>query len=118
MKLPIPKALERRLAPVVERVQRFLREWEWTWTSAVVFSLALAFFALLVLAVIPSFWLYYAQQNLRWTTFWLVKARDLIVVIWIGFWFTNIFLGAYVIQNARRKLRGEGGDSRPVGGYR
>ena len=38
MKLPIPKALERRLAPLVERGNQFLRTWEWTWTTAVVAS--------------------------------------------------------------------------------
>ena len=118
MKLPIPKGLQRRLAPLVERGNQFLKAWEWTWTTAVVACVALTFAALIVLAVIPSFWLYYAQQTLRWTSFWMVKLRDLIVVVWIRFWFTNIFLGAYVIQNARRKLRGEGGETRPTGGYR
>ena len=65
MKLPIPKGLQRRLAPLVERGNQFLRTWEWTWTTAVVACVTIAFAALIFLAVIPSFWLYYAQNTLR-----------------------------------------------------
>lgn len=118
MRLPMPKFLRRRLEPLVARTQRFLREWEWTWTTAVVFCLAISFFTLLVLAVVPSFWLYFADQTLRWKSFWLVKLTEAVAAGWITVWFAIIFVIAYLVQNARRRLRGEGGDTRPTGGYR
>jgi hypothetical protein len=118
MRLPIPKSLARRLEPLGQRINRFLREWEWTWTKAVVTSLATAFFSLIVLAVIPSFWLYFADQTLRWKSFWLVKLTEAVAAGWITVWFGIIFVAAYILQSQRRKVRGEGGDTRPTGGYR
>ena len=118
MKLPIPKGVQRRLAPMVERGNQFLRTWEWTWTSAVVASVALAFLGLIFMAVIPSFWLYYAQNTLRWQSFWLTKLRDAVAAGWITVWFAAFFLVAYLLQKQRQKLRGTGGDTRPTGGYR
>ena len=118
MKLPIPKALERRLAPLVERGNQFLRTWEWTWTTAVVGCMAIAFAGLILLAVIPSFWLYYATNTLRWQSFWLVKLRDAVAAGWITVWFGIMFLAPYLLQKQRQKLRGTGGDTRPSGGYR
>ena len=49
-----------------ERTERFLKGFEWTWTKAVVFCLAFGFFTLITMAVIPSFWLYFAEQKLGW----------------------------------------------------
>jgi type II secretory pathway component PulF len=118
MKLPIPKGLQRRLAPLVERGNQFLKAWEWTWTTAMVTSVAIAFFALITLAVIPSFWLYYATNTLRWQSFWLVKLRDAVAGGWITTWFGIMFVAGYLLQKQRQKLRGTGGDTRPVGGYR
>ena len=118
MRLPIPKALEERLAPLRERGERFLRNWEWTWTSAVLASFAIAFIAYITLAAVPSWFLYFADQELRWTSFWLLKLRDLLVAGWIGTWFAIMLVTAYIIQNIRRRLRGQGGDTRPTGGYR
>lgn len=118
MKLPLPKALEERLAPLRERGERFLREWEWTWTRAVVASLVIMFFAMLFLAVIPSWFLYFADQQLRWRTFWTLKLRDAIAAGWITVWFVIVLVTAYQLQKLRRRLRGEGGETRPTGGYR
>ena len=112
MKMP------RRLVPLVERINRFLKDWEWTWTTAVVFTVALSFAAIIVLAVIPSFWLYFADQTLRWKTFWLIKLKEAIAAGWITVNFALFFLAAYLLQRQRQKLRGTGGETRPSGGYR
>jgi hypothetical protein len=114
----MPERMRRRLAPLAERGNAFLRDWEWTWTSAVVFSLVLAFFGIIMLAVVPSFWLYFSDQTLRWRTFWLLKLRDVLAAGWITFWFVAIFVVAYLFQKQRQKVRGMGGEARPTGGYR
>ena len=109
----------KRLQPMVDRGNRFLREFEWTWTAAVVFSVGLAFVSIIFLAVIPSFWLYYANSVLHWDAqFWLSKARDAIAAGWITTWFGIFFLAAYLLQRQRQKLRGTAGGTRPSGGYR
>jgi hypothetical protein len=117
MRLPLPKGLERRLAPLKERGDRFLREWEWTWTSAVVASLVIAFIALVFLVLIPSWFLYYADQNLRWRTFWLLKLRDALAAGEIFVAFAAMLVAAYFIQQYRHKLRGTGREQQ-TGGYR
>jgi hypothetical protein len=117
MRLPVPKRVQERLAPLVERTQAFLKTWEWTWTSAVVASLGIAFITLTFTVFIPSWWLYYADQNLRWRSFWQLKLRDLIATGIIVGSFTVILGAAYVVQEARNKLRGTGGEHR-TGGYR
>jgi type II secretory pathway component PulF len=114
----MPEGLRRRLAPLMERGNRFLREWEWTWTSAVVASMALAFFAVVMLAIVPSFWLYFVDQTLRWKSFWLLKLKDAVAAGWITFWLAAMFVVAYLLQKQRQKVRGAGGDTRSVGGYR
>jgi hypothetical protein len=117
MKLPVPKRVQERLAPLVERAETFLRQWEWTWTRATVASLGVAFITLLFTAIIPSWWLYFADQTLRWRTFWTLKLRDAIAagIIVVSF---SIILGAgYVLQQARNRLRGSGTEHR-TGGYR
>lgn len=118
MKLPIPKVIERRLKPVVDRGNRFLKEFEWTWTKAVVFSLGFWLFTIVSTSVIPSWWLYFAE-TIGWNrSFWLSKLSDFIGAnLVVGPVFTVILFG-YLIQKQRRKLRGEAGDTRPSGGYR
>ena len=49
-----------------ERVESFLKNFEWTWTSAVIFATGLVFFTMISIAVIPSFFLYYADEELKW----------------------------------------------------
>jgi hypothetical protein len=114
MRIPIPEPLK----PLVERAERFLRRFEWSWTTAVLFSFAIAFLALTTLAVIPSWFLYFSDQTLRWNSYWLLKLRDAVAAGWITTWFLILFLAAYLMQTWRRKLRGGGGESRPGGGYR
>jgi hypothetical protein len=135
------------LQTVKRHVEAFLREFEWSWTSAVLFSMALLFFLLMTGAVMPSWWMYYSEQILGWqgptdleaflrdpfntggsfisreSFLWLSKEgllmlRDAIAMgLTTGPVITVLVLSA-VMQNWRRKLRGESGDVRPTGGYR
>jgi hypothetical protein len=45
------------------RIEAFLRAFEWTWTSAVLFSLALVFFLLISAVIMPSFWMYCGARS-------------------------------------------------------
>ena len=125
----VSDAWPRPLRPFVRLFVKFktraeprVRDFEWTWTTAVVFSLVFAFTCVLTMAVIPSFWLYFAEQKLGWgglsgTSDWKPLARDFVAA--------NLAMGPFVtfavffaiMQNWRRKLRGGSAD-RPTGGYR
>ncbi len=132
---------------VKRHVEAFLRDFEWSWTNAVLLSLALLFFLLISGAVLPSWWMYYSEQKLGWQGptdleaflrdpfsmsapffsaegfLWLsyeghLMLRDAIAMgMTTGPVITLLVLSA-VMQNWRRKLRGESGDVRPTGGYR
>ena len=116
--------VERSKAPgIKERVEGFLRTFEWTWTNAVLFCLALLFFTMITTSVIPSFWLYFADQKLKWDGsgpqgFWLKELRDAVAMGLVTGPFISILVVAAIMQNWRSKLRGSGGGSRPSGGYR
>ncbi|HVD71653.1 MAG TPA: hypothetical protein VNG34_12445 [Actinomycetota bacterium] len=114
-----------------ERVEAFLRTFEWTWTTAVVFSLGLVFFLLITSSVVPSFWLYFADSTLKWNDtapqkliiftidgYWLKELRDAVAMGLSTLPIILVLVGAAVMQNWRKKLRGSSGDSRPTGGYR
>ena len=116
------RPLVRLYVKVKTRAEPRVREFEWTWTTAVVFSLVFSFICVITMAVIPSFWLYFAEQELGWdglsgTSDWRPIARDFVAV--------NLSMGPFVtfavifaiMQNWRRKLRGGSAD-RPTGGYR
>jgi hypothetical protein len=110
------------LVKLKDRAEPRVRDFEWTWTNAVVFSLGIAFFSVITMAVIPSAWLYFAEQELGWgglsgTSDWKPLARDFIAVnLAMGPFVTVVVAGA-VMQNWRRKLRGGSGE-RAGGGYR
>jgi hypothetical protein len=115
--------LQQRIAPAKERVEGFLRAFEWTWTTAVLFSLALTFSLVITAAVMPSYWLYFADQRLHWNGagpqgFWLLKLRDAVAAGLFTGPVVTILVVAAILQNWRRKLRGSSGDVRPTGGYR
>lgn len=117
----LDKAID-RLRTLKERIEPRVRDFEWTWTSAVVFSVGLAFFCVITMAVIPSFWLYFAEQRLGWdglsgTSDWRPLARDFVAVNLSMGPFATLVVIAAVMQNWRRKLRGGSAD-RPTGGYR
>jgi hypothetical protein len=117
--MKLPKQVQR----LKERLEPAVRDFEWTWTASVVFSLGVVFFLLISMAVIPSFWLYFADQELGWdgsgaNGFWLQQLRDAVAMgLTTGPFVTALVAGA-AMQNWRRRLRGETGDSRPTGGYR
>lgn len=111
-----------RLLKQKERVERFLRDFEWTWANAVVFCVGLGFFCVISMAVVPSFWLYFAEQKLGWdglsgTADWRPLARDFVAVNLSMGPFVTLIVAAAILQNWRRKLRGGSAD-RPSGGYR
>ena len=118
MRLPIPKVIERRLKPIFDRGNTFLREFEWTWTKAVVFALMFWIFTIVSTSVIPS-WQLYLWETQGWNrNFWLAKLGDAIGAgLATGPVFTAI-IAAYLIQKQRQKLRGTGGETRASGGYR
>jgi hypothetical protein len=123
MNVPRPlQPIVRVLTRMRERAEPLVRNFEWTWTKAVVFSLGFSFFCVVSMAVIPSFWLYFAEQKLGWdglsgTSDWRPLARDFVAVNLATGPFVTVVVIAAVMQNWRRKLRG-GSAERPTGGYR
>lgn len=116
--MKLPKALERRLKPIGDRLNTFLKEFEWTWTKAVVFSLMFWISAVVATSGIPSFWLYFAQGQGWNDSFWLSKVVDAVGAgLSTGPVFTVIVVG-YLLQKQSRKVKGQSGDTRPSGGYR
>jgi hypothetical protein len=116
--------------PRVPQAQRLVREFEWTWTKAVMASLLLWFIGMTLIVVIPSYWLYYADQTLGWREtrvcavswlencgFWLFELRDVVAIILFSGPFGMLIVVSYYLQKQRRKLRSES-ESRPIGGYR
>lgn len=120
MKLPIPKTLERRLRPAVVRGERFLKEWEWTWTSAFIAGIAISFASIVLLAVIPSWWIYFAANELGWADPHriLVTIRDMLAVGYLTVVAGAFVVTAYQVQVIRKRLRGEKQAERYSGGYR
>jgi hypothetical protein len=118
MSVPLPPKLERRLSPAFRRAETVIRDWEWTWTKGAIFCFLLGLVILITLAIVPSWFLYFANQKLRWTTFWLLILRDAIATGWMGTWLAIILIVSSQMQNLRRKVRGTTGDTRPTGGYR
>jgi len=121
----IPQSWKDRAAPRIARIEIFLREFEWTWTKAVVAALILWFLGLAFLAFIPSWWLYFADQKLGWRQcpcptglkFWEFKARDVVAATLFSVPFGAFIVVPFLLQKWRRRLRSES-ESRPTGGYR
>jgi hypothetical protein len=117
--------LRERTAPMRERGQASLRDFEWTWTKAVLVALFLWFLALLFLGFVPSWWLYFADQKLGWRQcpcpstfkFWLFKLRDAVAAGLFSVPFGAFIVIPFILQKQRRRLRSES-ESRPTGGYR
>lgn len=120
MKLPIPKAVERRLRPLMRRGEEFLRTWEWTWTSAFLAGVGISFLTITLMAVIPSWMLYFAEQQLDATAANRLRLtiRDMVVTGYLGVVAGAFVVTAYKLQVLRRKLRGEQQSERYTGGYR
>ena len=128
------KGFRAKLAHRRDQLEPLVRDFEWTWTKAVLFSMALVFFILVTMVIIPSFWMYFAEQKLGWggptdlEAFfagiahpWNVETgkeiRDAVAMGLTVGPLVTIFVAASAMQNWRRRLRGAGG-TRPTGGYR
>jgi hypothetical protein len=118
----------------------FVRNFEWTWTNAVLFSLALTFFILISTSIMPSFWMYFAEQKIGWagptdleaflkqpfgtsitdplSDAGYVMVRDAIAMGLTTLPFVLILVASASMQNWRKKLRGGESGARPSGGYR
>ena len=137
-------SISTRTSGLKSRAETFVREFEWTWTNAVLFSLALTFFIVISTSVVPSFWMYYAEQTLQWggptdlegflSGSYLIfdtaegfphlspetylQIRDAIAMGLTTGPIITVLVVSAVLQNWRRRLRGQSGDVRPTGGYR
>ena len=131
---------KQRAGGVKARIENFLRAFEWTWTSAVTFALVLVFFLLISTSIMPSFWMYYAEQKIGWAGPTDVEAflrvpfgtgitnplspqgylmvRDAIAMGLTTLPFVLVLVVSAALQNWRKKLRGGDSAARPTGGYR
>jgi hypothetical protein len=131
---------KQRMGGVKARVEHFLRTFEWTWTSAVTFALVLTFFLLISTSIMPSFWMYYAEQKIGWAGPTDIEAflrtpfgtgftdplspdgylmvRDAIAMGLTTLPFVLVLVASAALQNWRKKLRGGQSAARPTGGYR
>ena len=132
--------MQQRTGGFKARAEAFLKAFEWTWTNAVVFSLVLTFFLLISTSIMPSFWMYFAEQKIGWAGPTDIEAflqqpfgsgptdplssegylmvRDAIAMGLTTVPFVLVLVVSASMQNWRRKLRGSGAGSRPSGGYR
>src|SRR5438093_526120 len=104
------------------RVETIVKTFEWTWTTAVVFCVGLWFFILIFAVVVPSFWMYFAEQKLGWAGpsgggSWALEIRDAIALGLSTGPLLTIVVAAVIMQNWRKRLRG-GSAERPTGGPR
>ena len=123
--------MRERLRKLKERAEVFLKDFEWTWSTAIVFSLGFVLYLLIAAVIIPSFWMYFAEQKLGWggptdvEAFLrdplgqdgLLEIRDAIAMGLTTVPLIVAIVAAVVLQNWRRRLRGRSAD-RPTGGYR
>ena len=129
-----PRGIRAKLAHRRAQLEPLVRDFEWTWTKAVVFSLGFVFFILVSMVIIPSFWTYLVEQKLQWGGQSDIQAffeeirhpwnldtgrevRDAVAMGLTTGPLITVFIAAAFLQNWRRKLRG-GSESRPTGGYR
>ncbi|HVD70904.1 MAG TPA: hypothetical protein VNG34_08625 [Actinomycetota bacterium] len=132
--------MKQRTSGLKARVEAFLRAFEWTWTNAVLFSLVLVFFLLISAVIMPSFWMYFAEQKIGWAGPTDVEAflrepfgsgitdplssegylmvRDAIAMGLTTVPFILLLVVSAAMQNWRKKLRGGDAGARPSGGYR
>jgi hypothetical protein len=104
----------------MRRGEAFLRAWEWTWATAFVAGIVISFLAITTLAVIPSWMLYFSEQQLGVSSQNRLglTIRDMVVTGWLGAWATIFVVTFFKLQMIRRRLRGEQQAERYSGGYR
>jgi hypothetical protein len=101
------------------------------WVSLVLVMMAIWIGMFITMAVIPSFWLYFADGTLKWTgkfhlplgvrtlTLPMQAVRDTIVVIWYGLVLTAAGLAVRAYNRRNPKLLPPGEEKREVtGGYK
>lgn len=101
------------------------------WVSLALVTIGIWLAMIVVLAVIPSWWLYFADATLKWTdnftlrlgirTIVLAKQvlRDLIVVIWYGVALTAAGVAIHVYNRRHAKvLAADEAKREATGGYR
>ncbi len=123
--MALRQRLKERTEPLVKRVEPAVRDFEWTWTKAAVAALLLWFIGIGSMAILPSWFLYFADQKWGWHPcpcpsafkFWMFKLRDIIASGLYGTSFLIMIVVPYFLQKWRRRLRSES-ESRPTGGYR
>ncbi|HEU4354265.1 MAG TPA: hypothetical protein VFT27_01625 [Actinomycetota bacterium] len=123
--------MRERLQQLKGRAESSVRDFEWTWATAILFSMGFVFFLLITAVVIPSFWMYFAEQKLGWGGPTDVEAflqspisqegalqlRDAIAMGLATGPIIVAMVVAVILQNWRKRLRGGSAD-RPTGGYR
>lgn len=133
---------QQRTAGMRSRAEEFVRTFEWNWTNAVLFSMAMVFFILISTSIMPSFWIYFAEQTLDWKgptdieaalnelptllpggdpaeyKELLLQLRDAIAMGMTTIPLVVLFVVTSAMQNWRKRLRGGAGEGRPAGGYR
>jgi cytochrome c biogenesis protein CcdA len=104
----------------MRRGEDFLRTWEWTWTTAFLAGVVISFITITLMAVIPSWMLYFAEQELDATTANRLRLtiRDMVVVGYLTVVVGAFVVTAYKMQVIRKRLRGEQQADRYTGGYR
>jgi len=89
------------------------------WIQAVLVGLGLFAAMLVLFAVIPSFWLYFADGTLKWTSFWPNKLRDVIVSGYYAVVLLAAGLAIAVWNRRHPKVLPAGEDKREAtGGYK
>ena len=134
------QARTKRTTGLKARIEAFLRAFEWTWTNAVLFSMVLVFFLLITAVIMPSFWMYFAEQKIGWAGPTDLEAflkdpfgtglldplspegylmvRDAIAMGLTTVPFILVLVIGASMQNWRKRLRGGEGGARASGGYR
>ena len=101
------------------------------WVRLVLITMAIWLLLFVTMAVIPSFWLYFADGTLKWTGTFTVPyglgelvlpmqmVRDVIVVLWYGLALTGFGLAVRAYNQRNPKTLPSGEDKREAtGGYR
>jgi hypothetical protein len=104
----------------MRRGEDFLRTWEWTWATAFLAGLVISFAAITTMAVIPSWMLYFAEQQFDATTANRLRLtiRDAFVTGYLTVVAGVFVVTFYKLQVIRKRLRGEQQAERYSGGYR
>ena len=101
------------------------------WVKLVLVTMAIWLALFVTMAVIPSFWLYFADGTLKWTGKFTVPyglgelvlpmqmLRDVIVVLWYGLALTAFGVGVYLYNKRNPKTLPSGEEKREAtGGYK